>query len=121
MGAGRKLFERWCGRGVPTEASVEDVEHVLDEYFPGCDRRGKGSHVRVVRHPWLASLPQLPMGLQRICRRNGKVPEEALKDLVFAIRCVEWLRETKRYREDEHIPRELGEALEREFGRDLAG
>jgi hypothetical protein len=116
MGAGRRLFERWRDRGVPTEASVGDVELVLDEFFRGCCKPGAGSHVRVVRHSWLAGLPRLPLGMVRIYRRHGKVPEEALKDLVFAVRCVEWLRETKRYREDEPIPPELGQALEREFG-----
>ena len=115
MGVGRDLYEEWCRRGVPVEASADDVLAVVEEYFSGCYKRGKGSHVCIVRHPWLAAMPRLSRGLLTLFLRRGMVPREALADLVFAVRCVECLRE-RDWPADKAVPRQLGEALEREFG-----
>jgi hypothetical protein len=115
VGAGRDLFERWRDRGVPTSASAAEVERVLEECLASYYRAGKGSHVFVVQHPWLVNIPRLRGGLVTIYLRKGTVPSEALKNLVFAIRCVDELRQ-RGWPKDRGVPTELGEALEREFG-----
>lgn len=113
MGAGRDLYEEWC-RVLPRQARVQEVRLVLDEFFPGCCRPGKGSHVFIVRHRWLKAMTVYPLGLLTVAVRDRRVPFEALRELVFAIGYVEWLR-ARGYSEDRDVPPEFAARYEQEY------
>ena len=113
MGAGRDLYERWQ-HGAPPTVPREDVEKVLDEFFPSRRRRG-GKEPMVVEHLWFKALTEWPLGSFTVALVSGRQVKRCyVDDLVFLIGYVEWFR-AKGWSEDKPVPRVLGEKYEQEF------
>ena len=83
MSKTEKVLEKWKKTGQPARKSL--VIAVLDKYFPGRYKQGKGSHI-IVKHPALRGLSQFGEGRFNVVIRKGQeVKPVYLRDIVRAI------------------------------------
>jgi predicted RNA binding protein YcfA (HicA-like mRNA interferase family) len=91
-----KALERWKKTGQPAPKTL--VKAVLDKYFPGRYREGRGSHI-VVEHPALKGLPGFADGRFTVPIKGGqKVKPLYLRNIV---KVIEYLVEIGEVRKEE--------------------
>lgn len=79
----KKALKKWKQTGQSAPKSL--VIAVLDRYFPGRYKQGRGSHI-IVKHPALEGLPQFAEGRFIVVIHKGqKVKPVYLRDIVRAI------------------------------------
>lgn len=90
MAKPEELYQRWK-RQNPTEVSVREFEKVVEHYLGKYLRRGSGtSHMFIVEHPALASLPTFrnQVTFMAPTKSGQKVKGVYVGRLLKAIECV---------------------------------